>query len=128
MTEDDLSSVCYNLKTRSSDRKLWVAVSLAVHMLSINPGIWLYGVETVDAGETVDSEKRQKRVSHDPVKIKGDVVQLVRTLPCHRNLQCVSLQSFEAHPALSSHRMSRRLAADYWRAKSIRYEATIPLH
>ena len=38
---------------------LWVTVLLGVHMVSINPGIWLYGVDTVNTGETVDSKKSQ---------------------------------------------------------------------
>jgi hypothetical protein len=38
---------------------LWVAVCLVSILVYINPGIRLHGVETVDAGETADSKKRQ---------------------------------------------------------------------
>jgi hypothetical protein len=55
-------------------------------MVSINLGIWLYGVETGDTGESIEPEESQQ-IREFPIKVRkqvGDVVQLVRTLPCHR--------------------------------------------
>jgi hypothetical protein len=40
--------------------ELWIEVSLAVHMLSINPGIWLYPVEIIEAGEKLARRKDSK--------------------------------------------------------------------
>jgi hypothetical protein len=57
-----------------------------VSMVSINLGIWFYGVETGDAGESIEPEESQQ-IRGFPIKVRkqsGDVVQLVRTLPCHR--------------------------------------------
>src|SRR5882757_7087830 len=65
-------------------RFAWTAFR-AVHMLSILPGIRLDSGEWVEAGETVDSTERQQilRLAASRRKQNGDVVQLVRMLPCH---------------------------------------------
>jgi hypothetical protein len=57
----------------------------AVHVLSILRGIRLDSREWVEAGEKVDSKERQQilRLAASRRKQKGDVVQLVRMLPCH---------------------------------------------
>jgi hypothetical protein len=55
-------------------------------MVSINLGIWFYGVETGDTGESIEPEESHSRRGF-PIKVRkqvGDVVQLVRTLPCHQ--------------------------------------------
>ena len=54
-----------------------------VSMVSINLGIWLYGVERGDTGESIEPEERHQTRGF-PIKVRkqvGDVVQLVRTLP-----------------------------------------------
>jgi hypothetical protein len=74
---------------RCSGRELPAAASTAgfhaVHMLSILRGIRLDSGEWVEAGEKVDSTERQQilRLAASRRKQKGDVVQLVRMLPCH---------------------------------------------
>jgi hypothetical protein len=74
---------------RCSGRELPAAASTAgfhaVHMLSILRGIRLDSGEWVEAGEKVDSTERQQilRLAVSRRKQKGDVVQLVRMLPCH---------------------------------------------
>ena len=57
---DGSGLVCYNSFRRSGVTELWIEVSLAVHMLSINPGIWLYPVEIIEAGENIGKKKRQQ--------------------------------------------------------------------
>ena len=57
-----------------------------VSVVSINLGIWFYEVETGDTGESIEPKESQQRRGF-PIKVRkqvGDVVQLVRTLPCHR--------------------------------------------
>jgi len=56
-------------------------------MVSINLGIWFYGVETGDAGESIEPEESHY-IRGFPIKVRkqvGDVVQLVRTLLSHRH-------------------------------------------
>jgi hypothetical protein len=57
---DGSGLVCYNSFRRSGVTELWIEVSLAVHMLSINPGIWLYPVEIIEAGEKLARRKDSK--------------------------------------------------------------------
>ena len=54
-------------------------------MLSIKRGSRLDSVESVEAGEKLDSNDRQQilRLSISRRKERGDVAQLVRALPCH---------------------------------------------
>ena len=54
-------------------------------MVSIDLGIRFHGVEIGDADETIEPEGKpvDTRVSDKVGKQAGDVVQLVRTLPCH---------------------------------------------
>ena len=60
----DLNSVCYNSFTEQG-QLLWVGVACRVvrfglvSILSSGLRIWFYGLEQGDAGETVDSKKRQ---------------------------------------------------------------------
>ena len=63
----DLNSLCYNSVT-GQGQLLWVGVCLhnsfgrrfsLVSMVSINLGIWFYGVEMGDAGETIEPEESQ---------------------------------------------------------------------
>jgi hypothetical protein len=58
----DLNSLCYNSFT-GQGQLLWVRVACSsvfgqrfslVSMVSINLGIWFYGVETGDAGESIE--------------------------------------------------------------------------
>ena len=56
-----------------------------VSMVSINLGIRFYEVEPGDAGESIEPEESHQTRGF-PIKVRkqiGDVVQLVRTLPCH---------------------------------------------
>ncbi len=88
----DQERVCYNLHTVHGQMR-WVVGSCnriwGVGFLSIScpltPGIRLYGVEVVEAGDSTDSRKRQeiKGLPLTRWKQAGDVVQLVRTLPWH---------------------------------------------
>ena len=61
----DPNSVCYNSFT-GQGQLLWVGIRLQhgfgrrfslVSMVSINLGIWFYGVETGDAGESIEPEE-----------------------------------------------------------------------
>jgi hypothetical protein len=63
----DLNSLCYNSVT-GQGQLLWVGVCLhnsfgrrfsLVSMVSINLGIWFYGVEMGDAGESIEPEESQ---------------------------------------------------------------------
>jgi len=63
----DLNSLCYNSVT-GQGQLLWVGVCLRnsfgrrfslVSMVSINLGIWFYGVEMGDVGETIEPEESQ---------------------------------------------------------------------
>jgi hypothetical protein len=63
----DLILVCYNSLT-GQGQLLWVGVCLhhsfgrgfsLVSMVSINLGIWFYGVAMGDAGETIEPEESQ---------------------------------------------------------------------
>ena len=90
----DQERVCYNLHTVHGQMR-WVVGSCnriwGVGFLSIScpltPGIRLYGVEVVEAGDSTDSRKRQeiKGLPLTRWKQAGDVVQLVRTLLSHRH-------------------------------------------
>jgi hypothetical protein len=66
-TYTDLNSLCYNSFT-GQGQLLWVGVCLQhsfgrrfnlVSMVSINLGIWSYGVETGDTGESIEPEESQ---------------------------------------------------------------------
>ena len=61
----DQSTLCYNSLT-GQGQLLWVGVCLQhsfgrqfslVSMVSINLGIWFYGVETGDTGESIEPEE-----------------------------------------------------------------------
>src|ERR1700687_5232736 len=61
----DLNSLCYNSVT-GQGQLLWVGVCLChsfgqrfslVSMVSINLGIWFYGVEIGDTGESIEPEE-----------------------------------------------------------------------
>jgi hypothetical protein len=63
----DLNFLCYNSFT-GQGQLLWVGVCLQhsfgrqfslVSMVSINLGIWFYGVETGDTGESIEPEESQ---------------------------------------------------------------------
>jgi hypothetical protein len=63
----DLNSLCYNSFT-GQGQLLWVGVCLQhsfgrqfslVSMVSINLGIWFYGVETGDTGESIEPGESQ---------------------------------------------------------------------
>ena len=61
----DLNFLCYDSFTRQG-QLLWVGICLKdnfgwrfslASMVSINLGIWFYGVETGDAGESIEPEE-----------------------------------------------------------------------
>jgi hemoglobin len=71
-------------------------------MVSINLGIRFYGVETGDAGESIEPEESQRRGF--PIKIRkqvGDVVRLVRTLLCNRRIDVSNLRISNLRPITS---------------------------
>ena len=94
----DLNLLCYNSVT-GQGQLLWVGVYLArqfgwrFSLVSINLGIWFYGVEMGDAGDTLEPEERRK-IRGFPIKLRkqsGDVVQLVRTLLSNRRIDVSKL-------------------------------------
>ena len=74
----DLNSVCYNSITEQG-QMFWIAAVRGrygsqfdvLSMLSISPGISIDPVETVETGETVDSENRQQTCGFGANRMKS---------------------------------------------------------
>jgi hypothetical protein len=74
----DLNSLCYNSITEQG-QMFWIAAVRGrygsqfdvLSMLSISPGISIDPVETVETGETVDSENRQQTCGFDANRMKS---------------------------------------------------------
>ena len=70
--------LCYN-STTEQGQMFWIAAARGrygsqfdvLSMLSISPGISIDPVETVETGETVDSENRQQTCGFDPNRMKS---------------------------------------------------------
>src|SRR5208282_1676903 len=77
-TYTDLNSVCYNSITEQG-QMFWIAAAHrrygskfdVLSMLSISPGISIDPVETVESGETVDSNNRQQTCGFGANRMKS---------------------------------------------------------